>query len=103
MSDGCGAPGGGIALADVTVSNEAVVQGRVVHAGSPVERAYARLLDTSGEFAGEVPTSEEGIFRFFAAPGRWTVRVIAPGGVTVDREVETELGAVTEVEIALDG
>ena len=40
---------------------------------------YARLLNSDGEFVAEVPLGEDGGFRFFAAPGSWTVRVLAPG------------------------
>lgn len=101
MSDGCGAPGGGVALSDVNVAKEAVVQGRVTSGGAPVERAYVRLLDSSEEFAGEVPTDGDGSFRFFAAPGSWTVRVLAPGGARAEQAVQAQLGDVTNVEIAL--
>lgn len=102
MSDGCGAPGGGVALSDVNVAKEAVVQGRVLRGGVTVDRAYVRLLDSSGEFAGEVPTDADGAFRFFAAPGAWTVRVLAPGGARAERSVEARLGAVADLEVALD-
>lgn len=102
MSDGCGAPGGGVALSDVDVAREAVVQGRVLRGGAPVERAYVRLLDSSGEFAGEVPTDDAGSFRFFAAPGTWTVRALATGGARAERSVEAKVGVVTDVEVALD-
>ena len=43
-------------------------------------RGYARLLGTGDEFVAEVPLGEDGGFRFFAAPGDWTLRVLAPGG-----------------------
>ena len=45
---------------------------------SPVGGAYVRLLDSTGEFTAEVPTSATGQFRFFAAPGSWTLRALAP-------------------------
>jgi Protein of unknown function (DUF1416) len=48
-----------------------------------------------------VPTSATGQFRFFAAPGRWTLRTLAPQTVPVDRAVVAQLGAVSEVEVAL--
>ena len=38
-----------------------------------VAGAYVRLLDSSGEFTAEVPTSATGHFRFFAADGNWTL------------------------------
>ena len=41
-------------------------------AGESSRGAYVRLLDSSGEFTAEVPTSATGHFRFFAADGNWT-------------------------------
>jgi hypothetical protein len=66
----------------VDVAKETVIQGAVSRDGAPVV-GYVRLLDSTGEFTAEVPTSPEGGFRFFAAPGTWTVRALVPGG-TVD-------------------
>ena len=63
--------------------------------------AYARLLDHSGEFTGEVVVSDEGVFRFFAAPVDWTVRIIAGGGVTRDIPVQAKLGEVTQLAVAV--
>ena len=48
--------------------------------GAPVAGAYVRLLDVTGEFAAEVVTSAAGQFRFFAAPGTWTVRALSRQG-----------------------
>ena len=42
--------------------------------------AYVRLLDGTGEFTAEVVTSATGDFRFFAAPGNWTVRALSRSG-----------------------
>lgn len=99
QTQGCAAPEQTVALpAGVDLSTQAVIQGKVVNASGT---AYARLLDSSGEFTGEVVVSDEGIFRFFAAPGAWTVRIIAGGGVTKDIAVEAHLGKVTQVEVAL--
>ncbi len=95
----CGATKGGLSVEGIDVTKEAVVQGVVVHDGSPVGGAYVRLLDSGGEFTAEVPTSASGHFRFFAAPGTWTLRVLAPGADTVDRSVVAEQGVVAEVEI----
>ncbi|GAA4636127.1 hypothetical protein GCM10023196_084700 [Actinoallomurus vinaceus] len=63
--------------------------------------AYARLLDATGEFTGEVVTSDEGVFRFFAAPGDWTIWVLAPGGVSIDSQVTAEIGEVAKLEVAI--
>ncbi len=97
----CGVTAGGVSLDGVDVAKEAVVQGVVTHEGEPVNPAYVRLLDRTGEFAAEVPTSATGQFRFFAAPGQWTLRTLAPRHQPVDRTVVAQLGEVTEVQISL--
>lgn len=98
VSEGCGAPEQTVELPPgIDLSTQAVIQG-VVTGGGP---AYARLLDRSGEFTGEVVVSEEGVFRFFAAPGSWTVRIIAGGGVTKDVQVEAKLGEVAQLQVAV--
>jgi Protein of unknown function (DUF1416) len=80
----CGAPVQEEALdrtvpANVDPATATVIQGRVVRDGEPVAAAYVRLLDAGGEFTAEVVSSATGVFRFFASPGRWTVRALAPG------------------------
>ena len=97
----CGATKGGLSVEGIDVTKEAVVQGVVVHEDGPVGGAYVRLLDSGGEFTAEVPTSASGHFRFFAAPGSWTLRVLAPGTEPVDRAVVAQQGVVAEVEIAV--
>jgi uncharacterized GH25 family protein len=97
----CGATAGGLSLDGVDVAKEAVVQGQVVRDGQPVPNAYVRLLDRTGEFTAEVPTSASGHFRFFAGNGEWTLRTLAPKTETVDRKVEAAVGSVAEVTIAL--
>lgn len=97
----CAAPTGGASLEGVDVASEAVIQGVVKADGGPVGGAYVRLLDRGGEFTAEVPTGDGGEFRFFAAPGEWTLRTLAPGVAPVDRSVEASLGAVAEVEITV--
>jgi Protein of unknown function (DUF1416) len=49
----------------------------------------------------EVPLGEDGGFRFFAAPGSWTLRVLAPGNVRAERQVSADIGKVTELEVAV--
>ncbi len=97
----CGATAGGLSLDGVDVAKEAVVQGQVVRDGQPVPNAYVRLLDRTGEFTAEVPTSATGHFRFFAGNGEWTLRTLAPKAVTVDHKVEAAVGSVAEVTITL--
>jgi len=102
----CGATEGGLSLDGVNVAKEAVIQGQVVRAtadgdSKPVGNAYVRLLDRTGEFTAEVPTSATGHFRFFAGDGDWTLRTLAPQVEPVDRSVHAEVGSVTEVTVAL--
>ena len=100
--DGCGAPAGGVPAAAAThAGGQAVVEGRVVRGDAPVSTGYARLLGTGDEFVAEVPLGEDGGFRFFAAPGSWTLRVLAPGNVRAERVVSADIGKVTRVEVAV--
>jgi hypothetical protein len=89
----CAATKGGLSLADVDVTKEAVIQGRVLRGGNPVAGAYVRLLDSGGEFTAEVPTSATGHFRFFAVDGKWTLRTLVPGA-KLDRSVVAARGRV---------
>jgi hypothetical protein len=97
----CGAKRGGPSTEGLDLTHAAVVQGVVLHGGEPVSGAYVRLLDGAGEFTAEVPTSATGQFRFFAAPGTWTVRTLAPQAPTVDRRVVAQLGEVADLEASI--
>jgi len=101
----CGATTGGPSLDGVDVAKESIIQGVVVRGSGddaePVGNAYVRLLDRTGEFTAEVPTSATGQFRFFAAPGTWTLRTLAPKAEPVDRKVVAQQGVVAEVTVAL--
>src|SRR3954453_6825445 len=102
----CGATTGGLSFDGVDVKKESVIQGVVTRASDngqsePVGGAYVRLLDRTGEFAAEVPTSATGHFRFFAAPGEWTLRTLAPKADPVDRKVVAQKGLVAEVAVAI--
>jgi len=97
----CGATQGGLSVQGIDVTKEAVIQGRVLRSGEPVSGAYVRLLDSTGEFTAEVPTSATGHFRFFAGDGSWTLRTLAPGAQT-DRRVVAARGNVLEVDVLLD-
>jgi hypothetical protein len=99
-NDGCGAPAGGVA-APASAGNQAIVQGRVTSDGAAVPTGYARLLNSGGDFVAEVPLGPDGGFRFFAAPGSWTLRVLAPGGIRAERTVSADTGHVTELEVAV--
>lgn len=95
----CGATEGGLSLDGVNVAKEAVIQGQVLRGDEPVPNAYVRLLDRSGEFTAEVPTSATGHFRFFAGDGEWTLRTLAPQAQPVDTRVVAATGSVAEVQV----
>ena len=102
----CGATTGGLSMNGVDVEKESVIQGVVTRASDdgqsqPVGNAYVRLLDRTGEFTAEVPTSATGHFRFFAAPGEWTLRTLAPKAETKDVKVLAQQGVVADVAVAL--
>ena len=99
----CGATKGGLSLEGVNVAKESVIQGIVTRDEQPVGNAYVRLLDKTGEFTAEVPTSATGHFRFFAAPGEWTLRTLAPKADVVDKKVVAQQGVVAEVAVELAG
>ena len=96
----CGATTGGLSVAGIDTTKEAVIQGRVLRSGHPVPGAYVRLLDTTDEFTAEVVTSPEGEFRFFAAPGNWKLRSLAPVGKG-ERGVSADVG-LNETTVVID-
>jgi hypothetical protein len=98
MSDTCGAPVQGGTIEATTT--ETVLQGKVIADGTPVGGAYVRLLDSTGEFTAEVVSSPEGDFRFFAAPGSWTVRALSRTG-NGQADVSAEGPGIHAVEIAV--
>jgi hypothetical protein len=99
-ADGCGAPAGGVSIT-AGIDDEAIVEGHVIHDGTAVTTGYARLLGTGDEFVAEVPLGAEGQFRFFAAPGTWKLRVLAPGGLNGTEEVAVSNGTITKIEVAV--
>ncbi|GID96900.1 DUF1416 domain-containing protein [Amorphoplanes digitatis] len=82
IADGCAAPDQSAPIpASVDLEKETVITGIVTNAdGDAVGGAYVRLLDSTGEFTAEVVTSPAGVFRFFAAPGSWTLRALSRHG-----------------------
>jgi len=97
----CGATEGGLSLDGINTATEAIIQGQVTRNGQPEGSAYVRLLDRSGEFTAEVPTSATGHFRFFAGPGEWTLRTLAPKAEPVDNLVTAATGVIAEVAVAI--
>ena len=82
VANGCAAPDQAAPIpAGVDLEKETVITGIVSNTdGEAVVGAYVRLLDSTGEFTAEVVTSPEGVFRFFAAPGSWTLRALSRHG-----------------------
>ncbi|HKF31111.1 MAG TPA: DUF1416 domain-containing protein [Jatrophihabitantaceae bacterium] len=97
----CGAPAQAPELpAYVDVTKETVIYGVVSRDGAPVPAAYVRLLDASGEFTAEVVTSATGDFRFYAAPGRWTLSVLHRDG-SARKEVDAAGPGLEEASVVL--
>jgi len=106
----CGARPGGPSTDGIDLSKQTVIQGQIlrfseaisqrqelrdgssdsVPNGTAVANGHVRLLDSTGEFTAEVPTNAEGQFRFFAAPGTWTLVVQAPGARVEKRVIATQ-------------
>ena len=95
---GCGAPAGGVTVTKDAAGKEAIVEGHVLRDGAPVGPGYARLLGTGDEFVAEVPLGEDGGFRFFAAPGSWTVRALSSVG-SGDAVVAPHGAGIHEVDV----
>jgi hypothetical protein len=98
VSDSCGAPAGGVTITKDKAGKEAIIEGQVLRGGVPVSTGYARLLGSGDEFVAEVPLGEDGGFRFFAAPGEWVLRVLAPGDLRLEQGVAADIGQITKVE-----
>ena len=96
----CGAVVGGVSLDNVDVKTQSVIQGVVSQHNSPASVGYVRLLDKNDEFVAEVPVSKQGEFRFFAAPGDWTVVTLIPGA-TNRTPVIAALGKIVDLEIVI--
>ncbi|AOS65957.1 DUF1416 domain-containing protein [Actinoalloteichus hymeniacidonis] len=91
----CGAPEQtATSAADVEGTDQVVVAGRVSGGvGSDgVPGAFVRLLNGDGEFTAEVVSAPTGDFRFYAAPGSWTVRALHKTGSGQAEVVATGIG-----------
>ena len=91
----CAAPAQGPALpAGIDLTKETVLFGVVTKDEAPVAGAYVRLLDSTGEFTAEVVTSATGDYRFFAAPGDWTLSVLHRDGKARQAVHASETGLI---------
>ena len=97
----CGAPAQTPTIpSGIDLTKETVIYGVVVKGDAAIPGAYVRLLDGTGEFTAEVVTSATGDFRFFAAPGSWTLSVMHKDG-NGRREVEANEPGLVEASITL--
>ena len=97
----CGAPTQAPELpAHVDITKETVIYGVVSKDDAPVPAAYVRLLDSTGEFTAEVVTSATGDYRFFAAPGQWTLSVMHRDGA-VRKDVHALEPGLVEAPLVL--
>jgi hypothetical protein len=85
----------------IDLTTETVIYGVVTDQdGAPVPSAYVRLLDPDGEFTAEVVTSATGDFRFFAAPGKWSLSVLHRTGAA-RKDVHALEPGLVEAPLAL--
>jgi uncharacterized protein DUF1416 len=98
----CSGPKQGLTLpSSVDLEKETVITGRVVDRdGQAVGGAFVRLLDSSDEFTAEVVASATGDFRFFAAPGSWTLRALSAAG-NGDAVVAPSGAGIHEVDVKI--
>jgi hypothetical protein len=97
----CGAPPQAPTLPPhVDITKETVIYGTVSLDDAPVPGAYVRLLDSTGEFTAEVLTSATGDYRFFAAPGEWTLSVLHNSG-SVRQQVSAPGPGLVEASLVL--
>ena len=97
----CGAPAQTPTLpAGIDLDKETVIYGVVRKGDTPVPGAYVRLLDGGDEFTAEVVTSATGDFRFFAAPGTWTLSVLHRDG-KVRRALQATAPGLVEIPLEL--
>uniref|UniRef100_UPI00054CB757 DUF1416 domain-containing protein n=1 Tax=Mycobacterium tuberculosis TaxID=1773 RepID=UPI00054CB757 len=59
-----------------------------------------RRRDSSDEFTAEVVASATGDFRFFAAPGSWTLRALSAAG-NGDAVVQPSGAGIHEVDVKI--
>src|SRR3954470_3382098 len=85
---------------NVDITKETVIYGVVKKDDAPVPAAYVRLLDATGEFTAEVVTSATGDYRFFAAPGKWTLSVMHRDGA-VRKDVHALEPGLVEAPLVL--
>ena len=97
----CGAPAQTPTIpSGIDLTKETVIYGIVTKGDAAIPGAYVRLLDGTGEFTAEVVTSATGDFRFFAAPGSWTLSVMHKDG-NGKRSIDAAEPGLVEASITL--
>nr|WP_236728102.1 DUF1416 domain-containing protein [Mycobacterium tuberculosis] len=80
---------------------ELVLIGRVIEGRRrAVVWGSVRLVLSSDEFTAEVVASATGDFRFFAAPGSWTLRALSAAG-NGDAVVQPSGAGIHEVDVKI--
>lgn len=83
------------------MAEQTILEGTITRAGAPVEQAYVRILDPSGNFTGERRTAGDGQFRFYLEAGRWSVVVLAAGAKRSVTDVELAQGEHRTLSVGL--
>ena len=100
----CGATEGGLSLDGIDVAKEAIIQGQVLRGSSdgqadPVVERLRAPARPDRRVHRRGPDLGDGHFRFFAGPGDWTLRTLAPKTEPVDTAVTAEIGSIREVAV----
>ena len=99
---GCAAPDQAAPLpASLDPANETIVTGLVKAESGEVVPVPTSGCSTRPASSPPRCCSEAGQFRFFAAPGDWTLRALAPGGISTDRGVSAATGEIRELDVAV--
>ena len=99
----CGATEGGLSLDGIDVKKEAIIQGQVRALGraTPSGTPTCACSTAPASSPPRCPPRRPGHFRFFAGPGDWTLRTLAPRTEPVDTTVTAEIGAIQEVAVSV--
>ena len=98
----CAATKGGLSLADVDVTKEAVIQGRVLRGGNPVAGAYVRCSTRAANSPQRSRHRRPVTSASSPSDGKWTLRTLAPGAQDVDRSVVAARGSVKEIDVDIE-
>ena len=88
----------------IDVAKEAIIQGQVLRGSSDGRLTRSRTPTCACSTGPESSPLRSrprrpGHFRFFAGPGDWTLRTLAPKTEPVDTAVTAEVGSIREVAV----